>query len=302
MNLSQLRYFLAVADAGSINGAAQALRIAQSAVSRQIRNLELDLGKALFDRHDRGVTLTRHGQDYALRLRPLLARLDALHREMRSEDPGSSKLRLGLNQFGQWHDIVVAALDAFRAHHPTIAIEGEMTLSRQQVEAIEANRLDLAIGAPLRGLPAGFQQIFLFDMPMGALMDRRHPLACADRLTLSALAAFPLVSYSRKTWPTIMDQVDSLLGAPLADFAVTEAFDDASLLLARPRDGRSIAIVPAPGRHAPMAGLVFRPVENLDFHVPIHLFWRTAQPGSVAAAFIDEVRGLVAQPPLSTIR
>lgn len=293
MNLTQLRYFLTVADTGSMNAAAEILRIAQPAISRQIRNLEADLSVRLFDRHDRGVSLTRQGEDYARQLRPLIAKLDQLHHDIRRDNGAAKRLRVGLNQFGQWHDIVVTALDRFRARHPDIVIEGEMTLSRNQVEAIEADMLDVAIGAPLRGLPAGFNHIALFMMPLGVLMDERHPLAGADRISLKTIAAYPLVSYSYRTWPTIMDQVDALMGSA-SGVHVAEMFDDASLLLARPRDGRTIAIVPEPGVHAQTSGLVFRRIDDLAFDVPIELFWRHAEPGSAAERFIAEVRELVA--------
>lgn len=66
MNLRQLRYFLEIAQLRSFTRAAEVLHIAQPALSRQIRMIEEDLGTPLFNRYDRGVTLTETGELLAL--------------------------------------------------------------------------------------------------------------------------------------------------------------------------------------------------------------------------------------------
>ncbi|NIY98286.1 LysR family transcriptional regulator, partial [Salipiger sp. HF18] len=62
--LRQLRYFLAVAESGTVSGAAQALAISQSAVTEAIRELEADLGVQLFERHPRGLDITQKGHQF----------------------------------------------------------------------------------------------------------------------------------------------------------------------------------------------------------------------------------------------
>ena len=75
MSLSQIEYFVAVADAGHVGRAAEKLRIAQPAVSRQIRNLEGELGAKLFDRTPRGMKLSASGEIFLEHARAILDRV-----------------------------------------------------------------------------------------------------------------------------------------------------------------------------------------------------------------------------------
>ena len=83
MDLRQLRTFLAVAELGSLRQAALRLRIAETALSRQMRLLEADLGQPLFRRHGRGLALTEAGHALRERAAPLLQQLDAMREGMR---------------------------------------------------------------------------------------------------------------------------------------------------------------------------------------------------------------------------
>ena len=84
MSLAQIRYFVAVAEEGTVNGAAARLRIAQPAVSRQIRALEDELGAALFHRTPAGMRLSTEGRVFLEHGLEILARLDGAARAVRS--------------------------------------------------------------------------------------------------------------------------------------------------------------------------------------------------------------------------
>src|SRR5688500_4928070 len=97
MELRHLRYFSAVVEAGGVSRAAARLRITQPALSRQIRDLEVELGTELFDRIGRRLQLTATGEDLLARSRDILAAADALFdraRRLRSGEAGI--LRVGV--------------------------------------------------------------------------------------------------------------------------------------------------------------------------------------------------------------
>lgn len=84
MDLKQLKTFIRVSDAGSLSSAADRLRIAQSALSRQIKLLEAEVGAPLFDRHARGMSLTFHGQELYKRIAPLIRQFEQSIDDVRS--------------------------------------------------------------------------------------------------------------------------------------------------------------------------------------------------------------------------
>ncbi|WP_282607412.1 LysR substrate-binding domain-containing protein [Pelagibius sp. Alg239-R121] len=84
MDLKQLKTFIRVSDAGSLSSAADRLRIAQSALSRQIKLLETEVGAPLFDRHARGMSLTFHGQELYKRISPLIRQFEQSIDDVRS--------------------------------------------------------------------------------------------------------------------------------------------------------------------------------------------------------------------------
>src|SRR5688572_30480111 len=122
-NLRRVRYFLEVADRLSFTRAAEALNMAQSPLSQQIRLLETELGVALLDRSTRHVSLTAAGAAFQLRARGLVTELERAVGEAQrvaSGDTGSVVVGFGALQF---LSAVPVALRAVRRHAPELTLE-----------------------------------------------------------------------------------------------------------------------------------------------------------------------------------
>lgn len=138
-----LRTFLTICDVGHFTGAAAQLGRTQSAISVQMRRLEEQVGKQLFDRNSRGVTLTTDGETlmpYARRIMMLLDETTVALLRPRIE----GTVRIGLpDEYG--HMVLSSALSAFASRHPHVEITMRHARSSDQVAALAAGEIDLAV-------------------------------------------------------------------------------------------------------------------------------------------------------------
>lgn len=123
MDFRHLRYFLAVVDSGSVAAAARQLHIVQPALSPQIRDLEEELGAALFSRNARGVELTAAGAQFVLDAWRLLIDIEsARQRALRVAQGSAGTLRIGVSATYGWHPTILSHINNFRQSHPDISL------------------------------------------------------------------------------------------------------------------------------------------------------------------------------------
>ncbi len=120
--LRQLRAFVAVAEAGSVSGAAQTLAISQSALSEAVRDLEADLGVTLFDRHARGLSVTQRGHLFLRHARTILAQVSASRRALLVEREAlTGTLQLGVTSLMAGY-VMSDLLSRFRRANPEVTV------------------------------------------------------------------------------------------------------------------------------------------------------------------------------------
>ncbi|KFF49578.1 transcriptional regulator [Gammaproteobacteria bacterium MFB021] len=207
MELRQLRYFCAVAEELNLTRAAQRLHMAQPPLSRQIKQLETELGAPLFTRRARGLTLTHEGKFFLEHALQILEKVDttvtATRRMARRGHQVFGIGMVGSLLFGQLPQLI-------RRLRQTDDIELlllELT-TVSQVQALKAGRIDIGFGRLRVDDPDVVQEI-LFEEPIVAALPAAHPLA-GTRPTLAQLAAYPLVIYPAAPRPSYADAVLSL--------------------------------------------------------------------------------------------
>ena len=196
MDLRQLRYFVAIAEAGSVREAAARVRVAQSALSRHVRALEDELGVRLLDRHARGVSLTAAGERLRVRAVEILRRVDEMRTEIIAEgevaaggvavgtSPATSRLLYGRLAERVGADLPGVVLDL---------VEGA---SHGLLEGLDAGRLDLAIvvnpepRASLELDPLVAEQVYLLAAPGDGAV-------AGERCSVADLHELPLVLFPR---------------------------------------------------------------------------------------------------------
>jgi DNA-binding transcriptional LysR family regulator len=148
IELRHLRYFVAVAEAGSVMAGARAVAIVQPALSRQIRELEEAIGTPLLTRMTKGVALTAAGASFVADARQLLAGLrDSRERALRCAAGQLGELRLGVLPNYLPLPVVSNVLKAFRASCPDVKLSIAPMLSAEQASAIVSGHLDGGIMA-----------------------------------------------------------------------------------------------------------------------------------------------------------
>lgn len=215
MELKQLRFFLAVCRHGSIAQAAQALHIAQPALSRQIAALESTLGQTLFMRGARGVRLTRAGEELELRAEDILARATALSSQLQVASHGlTGRLRIGVLPGYAWLPELVQAIHTLRRAAPQVQVVVETLFSADQLTRLARHELDIAIvgwRSPFNpdfiGRRIHSDRLILALPRTSPLARKRGPLRLAD------IAQEQILMFPRDRSPTHYDALADAFAA-----------------------------------------------------------------------------------------
>lgn len=289
MEIHQLRYVVAVAEASSFTKAAAALHVAQPGVSAQIRLLERELGQDLFDRSGRQVRLTDAGEAVMPYARSALAAIDGV-REAAEEIGGLLRGHIAFGTVTSHGADLSSLLSAFHRDHPAITITLTEAGREELVAALLEGRLDgaiVALGArPLEGL--GLQVID--DQPLVAAVAAHDPLAQRRSITLARLCERTLICL-----PT-GSGVRSILetASRAAGLTPNVAFEASSprALVSLVGQGLGVAVVPAPyvRNRDGVVALEIRPA----LRGRLALAWRLQGPvGPAARVFLERARAVL---------
>lgn len=276
MELRHLRYFVAAAEEENFGRAAARLNLAQPALSRQIRDLEAELGAALFDRIGRGVRLSAAGAVFLEDARRILAASHAAAARARAVAEGEAgTLRLGLLDATAWGGEVPALLARFRAAHPEVRLELSATNTIAQLAALQAGELDAGFLYRQGELPPGLARRPIREDALVAALPRGHRLAAGRRaLRPMDLAGEPFVWFPRAVAPAYFDRAMAAFAAVgLVPRVVQEGASD-SVMLSLVSAGVGVSLVNSVARWRRPDGVVLRDVAGLDLPLPLDLVWR----------------------------
>jgi DNA-binding transcriptional LysR family regulator len=208
LELRHLRYCIAVAEEGSFTRAASRLRLAQQAVSRQIADLERELGVKLFERGARGARLTPAGVAFVEDARGALGQTVRAALRARAQNI-SGQLRLAYSYLTPSHFTMVGDVIAhFHQACPELGVDVRHLSTGDQTAALREGNLDVAFGY-LMSPDTGeiVDDLFRDDPLIGVILPASHPLATRDQLWLHDLGALPLLMVAREVNPEVYDGV-----------------------------------------------------------------------------------------------
>lgn len=289
MEIRVLRYFLAVAQEGSVTRAARALHLTQPTLSRQIRELEEELGQTLFSRGGRELSLTREGLLLRQRAEEIVGLAEITEKEFRSlgEKTVSGDLSLCCGE-SKALSFVTDALKVLQDEHPLIiphffSGNGEIVMDR-----LDKGLLDFAV---LMGAE-NTERYSSLPLPnhdtWGLLMDKDDPMAQKKAITAEDLLDIPLILSSQSL---SRDELSGWLGFPMSRLHIAATYTllfNGSLMV---RSGLGYALcfdhIAPSGKDSPFA---FRPLSPL-LTSPLSLVWKKHQILSAPAeAFLAKIR------------
>jgi DNA-binding transcriptional LysR family regulator len=194
MELRHLRYFVAVAGIGNLSRAAAQLRVAQPALTRQVRDLERELDVALLERHSRGVTPTLAGEAFARGAMRVLADLTAaLERAEATAEGVQGRVVVGALRAVIVHGFAAHLVEALQAEHPEITVTLRELDFRDLLDALVDGSADAVIGVEPEDGGLVVSAPLWVEVTDQALLPAGHHLAARASVTAADLSELPLV-------------------------------------------------------------------------------------------------------------
>jgi DNA-binding transcriptional LysR family regulator len=244
MELRHLRYFVAVAEEQNVTRAATRLHVSQPALSRQVRDLEDELGVTLFERTAKAVRLSEAGRVFLLEAQAVLRRAEEAVRTVKSVANGER---------GQIHvgyapsltvEILPRALRSFQEANPGVRVQLHDLSTEEMLGGLREGRLDVALLIhPTEKALGGLAFEELVRYPVCVAAHASHRVARTRKTGLDDLVNERLIVYTRKDYPEYHDWLATLF-APKKAPHIAEEHDSATSLIAAVEAGRGVALVP----------------------------------------------------------
>ncbi len=288
MNIRALRYFLAVVNEGSYSKAAELLHITQPSISRQVMELEAELGEMLLIREPRGIKLTQQGRFLKQRAEEILELVDKTREEFRT----LGGTLTGSVTIGGGETLAVEelakVLSAVRAEYPDIHFHLTSGNAEDVVERLEKGLLDFALVIePFDTSPYESLRIPYTDV-WGLLMPEDAPLAAKRSITKEDLIGLPLMCSRQAMYsPRMGNAFQAWFGDTLERLNIVGTFNlifNAALMV-RHGLGYAIGLDKLLSHSEAGSGLVFRPFEPA-LTAESHLIWKRSQIFSPASVYV----------------
>lgn len=292
MELRQIQYFIAIAEAEHFGRAALRLRIAQPALSRQMKLLETELGLDLFERLPRGVRLTPAGRVFLAEIKELnglIARSVTAARAAAAGQHGT--LRLSFIEAAAWQGLLPDAIRRFRAEYPGIELALLSMPTADQLAALRQRQTDAALvynAEPADDITA----VRLVDHPAVLAVPVESPLAQRQSLTLADLAGERLIGFQRRASPKFFDDIHAAFrAAGVMPRYVVELMAETEIL-ALVSAGAGCALANQQQVWRPPHGVRFLPVRDLNVSLTLGLVHRRGDAPPALAHFIGILQDL----------
>ncbi|PEQ10715.1 hypothetical protein B2G71_20560 [Novosphingobium sp. PC22D] len=292
VDLKQLRFLVTIANEGSFNRASGVLRIAQPALSRQIRDLEGELGSDIFFRSAAGVTLTPAGEVLYAEARRLLPQFDLAGTRFKRAAAGQlGVVQVALSLNGAHIGRVVGAFADVRNALPDVEFHMRLASTADQLRSLQFSEIDVGVMFTFAPIPTDLRTILLRSEPLRLLVPVDHPLCGKDQVYLADLndyeLVFPPFDEAAEVYNPLMS---ACLNGGLRPKVAIEAFDMRVIAhFVRERIGLGFCI---PLAVEEMVGTELAVLDVVDLRLTRHAYaaWRAERETPAILSFVDKLR------------
>lgn len=244
MELRHLRYFVAVAEAENVSRAALKLHVSQPGISRQIRDLEDEIGFQLFERSAKSLKLTGAGKSFLTEARAVLRRVDEAVKTARAiATSGQGELHVGYAP-SPTARILPPTLRAFQAELPNVRVRLHDCSTEEMIAGLREGKLQIAfLVRPTSGMLRGVQFEEIMRDKICVAVAPNHPFARRRAVTLAEVAREPLMIYSRAEYPEAHEDLMAMFAGVKSKPRIAEEHDGVTSLIAGVESGAGVALV-----------------------------------------------------------
>jgi LysR family hca operon transcriptional activator len=294
MELRHLRYFIAVAEEGSLTLAAgKRLHTAQPSLSRQIRDLEYEVGVQLMSRSVHGIELTAAGRAFLDHARLALMQVDAaVEAARKAAQPARKTFAIGF-QTGHEMNWLPRAMHVLRGELPNIQVTVSSDYSPDLAEALARGRLDLAF---LRVEPGYDLEYHVVDRePLIVLMPSDHRLTAKQAIHPRELVGEIFIGGANKAH-VLRAVTEEYLRRSGVDIKLDHGVDNMAMAMSLVASTRGVALMPAYAKNLLPSSVVSRPLEGEAPTIEVAVGYSKSNTSPILELFLsrlDELRRLV---------
>jgi len=289
VELRHLKYFVAVAEEGHFGRAARRLFISQPPLSRQIRDLEEEVGVLLFERGRDRVRLTDAGRQFLEGARQTLVQADRTVVLAKNAAEGKSGfLSIGYIPTGDL-GVIPKVLLPFRKRYPKIELELRSLAVTPQIEELRRERIHLGfLRLPVHAPDLRIEPVHTESLLVA--LQEGHPLSRASRISLSRLASEDFLVFPRRLAPTYYDEIISFFRKAGFSPKIGHEVESLQTQLALVSAGLGFALLPASVREIRRNGVVYRDLAEPFLKVDMAVATLDRKPSENLQRFLDVVR------------
>ncbi|HEY1396016.1 LysR family transcriptional regulator [Roseateles sp.] len=292
MELRHLKYFIAVAETGSLTVAAERrLHTSQPSLSRQIRDLEDQVGVPLLLRSARGVELTAAGKAFIDHARLALTQVDAaVEAARRAAQPAKQRFALGFLT-GQEMNWLPKAMGVLREELPNIDVTVSSDYSPDLAEAVARGKLDLAFMRAEPGFDLAYRTVG--REPLVVLMPSDHPLTAHETVTPQDLMGSPFVGMANKA-RVLRAVIDDYLARSGVQLTPTQGVDNPAMVMSLVASTRGLALIPSYVENLLPWSVVSRPLAGEQPAIDLVVGYSKANTSHALKLFVSRLDELIA--------
>lgn len=293
MELRHLRYFVAVAEEQNVTRAAVRLHVSQPPLTRQIHDLEDELGVELFERTGKAIKLTDAGRLFLAEARAALRRVEEAVKSVQAAvAKEQGELQVGYAPTPTI-ELLPVVLRAFQKSAPGVRVTLHDHSSPEILAGLREGHLQAAfLMQPVKQAARGISFVALRALPIVVAVPPEHPFVRRRSVSLKDVLAEPLVAYSRKQYPDYHEFLARHTGLNTKQLRFTEECDGGSSLITAVGSGKGLALTIAPLAAAAGRRLRFVPISPALKPGIVGVAWLAKGASTLTRQFVEVARSV----------